>query len=63
MPIRKLLLAAALPAFLAPSARAQSDHKILLGIISIAASEANNARFIRGAQKEARTNKTPGFDT
>ena len=55
MSIRKLLLAAALPMLLAPapSAHAQSGHKILLGIISISASEANNARFIRGAQKEA----------
>lgn len=35
------------------SARAQTDGKKLLGIVSIAANEANNLRFIQGAKKAA----------
>lgn len=56
MPTRKtMLLAVAISVLFGPVPRAyaQSHHKILLGIISISASEANNARFIRGARKEA----------
>jgi ribose transport system substrate-binding protein len=53
---RLLLLAAVVvPALLGqlPRAQAQSSPKFLLGLVSISANEANNARFIRGAQKEA----------
>jgi ribose transport system substrate-binding protein len=53
---RLLLLAAVVvPALFGqlPQAQAQSTPKFLLGLVSISANEANNARFIRGAQKEA----------
>jgi ribose transport system substrate-binding protein len=33
-------------------ANAQSNQKILLGLVSISSSEANNARFIKGAEEE-----------
>lgn len=52
---RLLLLAAVVVPVLwgqLPHAQAQSP-KFLLGLVSISANEANNARFIRGAQKEA----------
>lgn len=51
----KMAMAAAVPMLfgLATQARTQPAHAILLGIVSISASEANNARFIRGAEKEA----------
>jgi ribose transport system substrate-binding protein len=53
---RLLLLAAVVvPVLLGklPQAQAQSSPRFLLGLVSISANEANNARFIRGAQKEA----------
>jgi ribose transport system substrate-binding protein len=53
---RLLLLAAVVVPVLwgqLPRAQAQSSPKFLLGLVSISANEANNARFIRGAQKEA----------
>lgn len=46
---------AAVPLLLGPGpqAKAASSSNFLLGLVSISASEANNARFIRGAEKEA----------
>jgi ribose transport system substrate-binding protein len=51
--INKGAAAAMVAAALMGATAAQAADKFLLGIVSIAADEANNVRFIRGAQKAA----------
>ena len=51
----RAVMAAAVMAGALASATAAHADKFLLGLVSIAADEANNVRFIRGAQKEAET--------
>src|SRR4051812_5404477 len=51
--MRTFVLSAALAALLANAGIAAAADKPLLGIVSITATEANNARYIKGAEKAA----------
>ena len=50
---KAVMAAAVMAGALAAATAAHAADKFLLGLVSIAADEANNVRFIRGAQKEA----------
>ena len=50
---KAVMAAAVMAGALAGATAAHAADKFLLGLVSIAADEANNVRFIRGAQKEA----------
>jgi ribose transport system substrate-binding protein len=50
---KAVMAAAVMAGALASVTSAHAADKFLLGLVSIAADEANNVRFIRGAQKEA----------